>query len=45
LVVRGQPGVRGITIDTAADAGENPIIDEWGKLDVSPILFFLKGYF
>jgi len=38
LVLRGSPGARGLTIDTAAEPGDNPVIDEWGKNDgiVSP---------
>jgi len=38
LVLRGSPGARGLTIDTAAEPGDNPVIDEWGKSDgiVSP---------
>ena len=34
LVLRGSPGARGLTIDTAAEPGDNPVIDEWGKNDV-----------
>ena len=34
LVLRGSPGARGLTIDTAAEPGDNPVIDEWGKSDV-----------
>jgi len=33
LVLRGTPGVRGLTIDTAAEPDENPIIDEWAQAD------------
>lgn len=33
LAVMGQPGVRGVTIDTAAQ--EPAVIDEWGVHDVS----------
>jgi len=42
LVVRepapGSPGTYGLTIDTAAETDENPIIDKWGESDgiVSP---------
>lgn len=38
LVLRGAPGVRGLTIDTAVETNENPIIDEWATSDgiVSP---------
>jgi len=38
LVLRGSPGARGLTIDTASDADESPIIDQWGHEDgiVSP---------
>ena len=32
----GSPNVRGLTIDTASD--QQPIIDEWGKNDVSFLL-------
>ena len=35
LVLRGSPGAKGLTIDTAAEPEEEPIIDEWGKSDVS----------
>lgn len=34
LVLRGAPGVRGLTIDTAVETNENPIIDEWATSDV-----------
>lgn len=37
LVLRGAPGARGLTIDTAAEPEENPIIDEWGKSDVNSL--------
>jgi len=33
LVLRGTPGVRGLTIDTAAEPEENPVIDEWAQAD------------
>ena len=41
LVLRGSPGARGLTIDTAAEPGDNPVIDEWGKSDVR----FLSDFF
>jgi len=38
LVLRGSPGAKGLTIDTAAEPEEEPIIDEWATSDgiVSP---------
>ena len=33
LTISGSPSIRGLTIDTASDS--QPIIDEWGKNDVS----------
>ena len=33
-MLRGAPGVRGLTIDTAVETNENPIIDEWATSDV-----------
>ena len=35
LVLRGSPEAGGITIDTATEPEENPIIDEWATSDVS----------
>ena len=42
LVLRGTPGVRGLTIDTAAETDENPVIDEWAQNDVSLKNLFLE---
>jgi len=33
LVLKGTPGVRGLTIDTASEPDENPIIDDWAHSD------------
>lgn len=42
LVLRGSPGAKGLTIDTAAEPEEDPIIDEWGTSDVRIFSEFLK---
>ena len=40
LVLRGSPGAKGLTIDTAAEPEEEPIIDEWATSDVSILTHF-----
>ena len=41
MVLRGSPEAGGITIDTATEPEENPIIDEWATSDVSFFLYIL----
>ena len=44
MVLRGSPESGGITIDTATEPEENPIIDEWATSDVSD-LKYLNDFF